>query len=252
MSTSPELFLPKRDPEIQPYLDSSIPAYQQIKNYVLDQIQRSVWREGDMIPTELALCERFKVSRMTVNRALRELAADGLLLRYKGSGTFVAPQKIQSTLVEIRNIADDIRARGNTYHGAVLHTGTCQASTAQARRFEIRENSLLFRSIIVHHENTLPVQLEDRLVDARIIPDYLSQDWTHMTPNEYLTRCAPMPTGHYSLEARLPTREVMQALEVSHSEPCLVLDRITRSGGVFVSQATMWHPGSRYRFTGEL
>ena len=54
---------------------TALPAYLRIKNFVFKKIQDGVWREGDLIPTELALCDTFGVSRMTVNRALRELAS---------------------------------------------------------------------------------------------------------------------------------------------------------------------------------
>src|SRR3546814_17842805 len=93
--------------------DNTQPAYQQIKNHVLARIQSGHWKEGDLIPTELALCKEFNVSRMTVNRALRELTADQLLVRYKGSGTYVAQPQFQSTLVEIRSTAQDIHDRGH-------------------------------------------------------------------------------------------------------------------------------------------
>src|SRR5690606_4482964 len=141
-----------------------LPAYQQIKNYVLEQIQSGAWQEGDLIPTELSLCDTFKVSRMTVDRALRELTNDQLLVRYKGSGTYVAQPKFQSTLIEIRSIAQDIRERGHRRSSRVISLNTLSASEAQGRRFQLAPKSKLFHSVIVHYENDLPIQVEDRLV----------------------------------------------------------------------------------------
>jgi GntR family histidine utilization transcriptional repressor len=226
------------------------PAYQQIKNYVLDKIQNGTWKEGDLIPTELALCETFKVSRMTVNRALRELTADQLLVRYKGSGTYVAQPKFQSTLIEIRSIAQDIRERGHRHGSKVLLLDSVRASELQARRYRIAPGARLFHSVIVHYENETAIQMEDRLVDAQAAPGYLEQDWTAQTPNEYLMRVAPLPTGQYTIEVQLPNREVATALDIPISQPCLVMDRVTFSNDAFTSNATMWHPGNRYKFTG--
>uniref|UniRef100_A0A1I7YHE2 HTH gntR-type domain-containing protein n=1 Tax=Steinernema glaseri TaxID=37863 RepID=A0A1I7YHE2_9BILA len=117
--------------------EPSMPAYLQIKNFVLEKIQSGQWREGDLIPTELALCEQFGVSRMTVNRALRELTNDELLVRIKGSGTYVAQPKFQSTLIEIRSIAQDIRERGHQHSCQVLSMERLHASPSQARLIEV-------------------------------------------------------------------------------------------------------------------
>src|SRR5699024_4901704 len=139
-----------------PQEGKTLPAYLRIKNYVLEKLQRGEWREGDLIPTERALCDMFGVSRMTVNRALRELTNDGLLVRYKGSGTYVAPPKYQTTLIEIRNIAQDIQERGHKHSSTVLHTEALKATSEQIATFRLAPGAILFRSVIVHHENGVP------------------------------------------------------------------------------------------------
>lgn len=227
------------------------PAYQRIKDHVLQQIRGGAWTEGMLIPTELVLCKQFGVSRMTVHRALRELTADQVLLRYQGSGTYVAPAKIPSTLIEIRSIAQDIRDRGHRHSCHVLRLERTTVSTTQAQRFHLPVGAPLFHSIIVHYENAEPIQLEDRVVDARRLPDYLQQDWTRTTPNEYLMRAAPEPTGRYTIEVKLPPPGVAEPLDIPAEQPCLVLDRTTFSGGTFASQAVMWYPGNRYKLAGQ-
>src|SRR5690606_38818647 len=227
------------------------PAYQRIKDYVLRQIRGGTWTEGELIPTQLALCKEFGVSRMTVHRALRELTAEQVLLRYHGSGTYVAPAMIPSTLIEIRSIAQDIRDRGHQHSCHVLLLEKSKVSTTQAQRFHLPVGAPLFHSIIVHYENAEPIQLEDRVVDARRLPDYLEQDWSRTTPNEYLMHAAPAPTGRYTIEVKLPPHNVAEPLDIPPEQPCLVLDRTTFSGGAFASQAVMWYPGNRYKLAGQ-
>lgn len=241
----------RRHAQVTETATRATPAYQRIKDYVLQQISSGVWTEGDLIPTELALCKQFGVSRMTVHRALRELTADQVLLRYQGSGTYVAPAKIPSTLIEIRSIAQDIRDRGHTHSCHVLLLEKSKVSTAQAQRFHLRAGAPLFHSIIVHYENAVPIQLEDRVVDARRLPDYLQQDWSQTTPNEYLMHAAPAPAGRYTIEVKLPPNHVAEPLDIPLEQPCLVLDRTTFSGGAFASQAVMWYPGNRYKLAGQ-
>ncbi len=94
---------------------SAIPTYRKIKNHVLAKIQAGTWKEGEAIPSEEALAKEFGVSRMTVNAAIRELGQEQIVERIQGSGTFVAQRKYQATLVEIRNIADEIASRGHAH-----------------------------------------------------------------------------------------------------------------------------------------
>lgn len=239
-------------PRSQSRLTKTLPAYQRIKDYVREQIERGIWREGDLIPTERALCDQFGVSRMTVHRAMRELTADQWLIRQQGSGTYVAPAKIPSTLIEIRSIAQDIQDRGHRHSCRVLLLESTRVNAAQSKRFGLDIGAPLFHSRIVHYENDTPIQLEDRVVDALRLPDYLDQNWNVTTPNEYLMRMAPMPSGEYTIEVKLPSIEVASPLDIPPDQPCLVLDRITQSGGAFASHAIMWYPGNRYKLAGRL
>lgn len=231
-------------------MPTAFPAYQQIKDHVLAQIHAGVWKEGDVIPAEEALARQFGVSRMTVNRAIRELSDEQVVVRKQGSGTYVAQQKYQSTLVEIRNIADEIRARGHRHHSELHRLERVRASVMQARRFERPVGTWLFRSVIVHFENGQAIQVEDRHVNPQVAPDYLSQDFSSQTPNAYLMRVAPLQGVSFEIEACHPPEEWARLLNMESTEPCLVLHRQTHSMGQVASCASMWHPASRYRFTG--
>ena len=66
------------------------PLYQQIKALITQSLEVGEWKPGDMIPSEIELAARFKVSQGTVRKAIDELAAENLLLRRQGKGTFVA------------------------------------------------------------------------------------------------------------------------------------------------------------------
>ncbi|EHN67485.1 MULTISPECIES: histidine utilization repressor [Comamonas] len=229
---------------------AAVPAFQRIKDHVLQQIHSGVWQEGQAIPSEAALVKQFNVARMTVNRALRELSDEKTLTRVQGSGTFVAQQKYQATLVELRNIADEIAARGHRHRGELQRLERCKVDTALLRQFELNAAPHLFHSVVVHFENDVPIQVEDRYVNPAVAPDYLSQDFASQTPNAYLVRVAPLQGVNFSIEASMPTAEVADLLRMETSEPCLVLRRRTRSQGQVASVSALWHPASRYQFAG--
>lgn len=226
------------------------PAFKRIKAHILEQIHGGHWKEGDTIPSEQALAAQFGVSRMTANRALRELTADQVLVRVQGSGTFVAQQKYQSTLVVIHGIAEEIFARGHV-HRAELHLlERVVASETLAAEFELAAGKPLFHSVVVHYDNEAPIQVEDRFVNPALAPDYMRLDFNQTTANEYLMRVAPLYGVRYRIEALMPPGDIIAMLHIDDHQPCLVLRRKTLSRGQVASSATLWHPADRYQFTG--
>ncbi|WP_175923308.1 histidine utilization repressor [Burkholderia latens] len=228
----------------------SAPVYQEIKDFILGRIHAGEWAEGDQVPSENELAREFKVARMTVNRALRELTAEQVLTRMKGAGTYVARPKYESTLVAIRSISEEVDARGHAYRASVLGLETIRADDALADEMQVAVRAKLFHSQVLHFENDEPVQLEERWVNPAVAPDYAEQDFTNTTPNLYLMRAAPLQRVEYRIEAAAPAPERREQLRMADVEPCLVLHRRTWSQGVVASVANLWHPGSRYRFTG--
>ncbi len=228
------------------------PIFQRIKDYLVAEIASGRWKEGDLVPSEQALVRQFGVARMTVNRAVRELTAEQVLTRRQGSGTYVAPQKYQATLVEIRNIADEIRARGRTHRSDLRLLEAATADAALAAQFELAEGAPLFHSVIVHFENDAPIQVEDRWVDPACAPAYLEQDFTRITPNEHLTAVAPLQGATYRIEALPAPAEVAAMLAMDPGQCCLVLKRRTTSAGKVASVVTMWHPGHLCQVTGSV
>jgi GntR family histidine utilization transcriptional repressor len=230
----------------------STPIFQRIKDYLLSEIAAGRWKEGEVVPSEQALVRQFGVSRMTVNRAVRELTAEQVLTRRQGSGTFVAPKKYQATLVEIKSIADEIRTRGHVHRSSLRLLEAGAASEALAQEFELAAGAKLYHSVMVHFENDAPIQVEDRWVNPACAPRYLEQDFAAITPNEHLMVAAPLQGATYSIEALPAPREVAEMLAIDARESCLVLRRRTTSMGQVASVVTMWHPGALYQFTGSV
>lgn len=230
--------------------DVPAPLYAQVKQMIIQQIQSGAWPVHHRVPSESELVEELGFSRMTINRALRELTSDGLLVRMQGVGTFVAEPKGRSALFAVNNIADEIAARGHRHHCQVIRLGEELASPERAFALDLRQGQKVFHSLIVHYENDVAVQLEDRYVNAVVAPDYLQQDFTQHTPYAYLSRVAPLTEGEHVVEAILAEAEECRLLQIEHNEPCLLIRRRTWSGQQAVSTARLLHPGSRHRLEG--
>jgi GntR family histidine utilization transcriptional repressor len=227
-----------------------LPRYSQIKRMISSRIQAGDWRPGDRIASEAELVRDMGVSRMTINRALRELTMEGQLVRVQGVGTFVAESKAESALFEVRNIAQEIRARGSRHEAKVVLLQREAVGDQTARLFNMKPGDEIFHSIVLHLENDIPMQLEDRLVDPRLARDYLAQDFSTITPYIYLSEVAPISEAEHVIEAVLPRPHARKLLKIPAKEPCICLQRRTWSDGKLVSMAYLVYPGSRYRLSG--
>lgn len=230
--------------------DTPAPIYQRVKQAIISQIRAGVWKPHQRVPSESELVNELGVSRMTINRALRELTSEGFLIRMQGVGTFVAEAKAYTPMLEVHNIADEIARRGHQHDSRILVCEARLADADQALQLGIATGALLFYSQIVHYENNVPVQIEDRFVNPETAPDYLQQVLNKQSPYTYLMEIAPLTAGEHRVEAISASDEQRELLQLGEHEPCLLIHRRTWSGSRVVTSARLIYPGSRYQLFG--
>ena len=226
--------------------DTSTPLYQQIKNAITEKISSGEWQAGQLIPSENQLAKDLGASRMTINRPLRELAAEGLLRRVHGLGTFVAEPPRQAQLIEIRSIADEIKLHGKTHRAQVLSSKTVKAGAEIGRHMKVEQSSALFQVILIHFQDEVPIQLESRHVNPILAPGFLDVDFTVTTPTEYLISQIRPDEIEHIVQAIAPDAFVATQLKIPLAEPCLKLRRRTWKNGLVVTAADLIYPSSRY------
>jgi len=226
------------------------PLYLKVKRHILDNIGSGKWAASSRVPSENDIVKAFGVSRMTANRALRELRDEGVLVRIAGVGSFVADRQAHAHPLEIRSIAEEIRQRGHVHTAEIVTLERVRAVAELAEDFGIPPRSELYCSVIVHFENDRPVQLEDRYVLPRLAPDYLKVDFTKTTPYDYLTKVAPLQEAEHILRAVMPDERTRKLLAMKRDEPCLLMIRRTWAAGHIASVARLYYPGSRYELSG--
>jgi GntR family histidine utilization transcriptional repressor len=231
-------------------LSPPLAPYAQVKQHLKEELASGRFPPGTLMPSEAELVQQFGVSRMTVNRALRELQGEGLVDRVQGVGTFAAQlHRVASTLT-IHDLHDEIAQRGHL-HEAVVHVARREkAPAALAARLGLKAGSPVFHTLIVHHENGVAIQCEDRYVNPICAPDYLSVDFTQTTPTHHLLEVAPYWEAQYSIEAALPSADEARLLGIRPSEPCLVVVRRTERPDAVITIARLVHPGSLYLLEG--
>jgi GntR family transcriptional regulator, histidine utilization repressor len=226
------------------------PRYQQLKDLIIQRISTGELRPNDRVPSENELVEAQSVSRMTANRAMRELTDEGYVKRIAGRGTFVSDFRSQSHVLEVQNIADEISARGHTHTSEVLRQSRQHARGEIAKALHVEQGTDIFHLLLVHFESGSPIQIEDRHVVAAFAPDCLQQDFQKITPSAYLTSVAPLQEAEQVVRSHMPNAAVRERLQMDAHEPSLVVIRRTWFEGRPVTFARLHHPGSRYELTG--
>jgi len=233
------------------------PKFIIIKQYICQQIESGKWPQHAKVPSENELTAQFSVSRMTARRALQDLTEQGTLVRSQGAGTFVASFKSQSSILEIKNIADEIHKRNHQHSAKQLFVKTVKADDEVAIQLNIALNTEVYYSEVIHYETLqsgekFPIQLEQRYVNPLLAPNYLIQNFSKITAHEYLSSEAPLTEATHEIEAINADNKRSELLAIKTNQACLQIMRRTWSSKGVVSFAILTSPGDKYRLGGHL
>lgn len=226
--------------------ETASPLYEKVKAYVIGAIGSGAWPRNQRVPSENELVSSLGVSRMTVHRALRELTEQGHLLRIQGVGTFIAPPRPQSTLIEINNIGNEIRARGHVHRSDVIFMEAVRTDEALTEAFEFTEAAEVYHSLVRHFEDDTAVQIEERFVNPELVPGYLEQDFATLSTYEYLIEATPVTEVEHIITAIGADADSAGLLGLAEGSPCLLLHRRTWSGGKVATVNRLTYAGGRY------
>jgi GntR family transcriptional regulator, histidine utilization repressor len=225
-------------------------TYTAIQDWLRQGIREGRWRAGDRLPTEAQLQAQFGVSRMTVNRALRELQLEGLLRREQGRGSFVALLERVAARLELRDLQADVAERGHHHEARVLQLREQPASAEVAHALGVGPGTPVYFAELLHLEQGEPLQLESRWVVPAAAPAFLQQDFRALTPTAYLLQAAPLTAAQYQIEAVASTEQQALCLNVAPHSPCLLIQRLSHGLHGPVSWVRLLHPGGRYVLQG--
>lgn len=137
------------------------PLYQQIKSLILRSLQAGEWRPGEAIPSEIELALRFKVSQGTVRKAIDELAAENLLVRRQGKGTYVATHAEERVQYRFLRLTPDHPEAAGPVHRELLDCRRLRAPADIARILQLKAGDMVVEVRRVLHFAGRPVVLDD-------------------------------------------------------------------------------------------
>ncbi len=225
--------------------------FEKIKISVIKEIESGNLRPDDKIPSETQLAKTFSASRMTANRALKELTEEGRIVRVQGVGSFVARPKPDAALLEIKSIAKEINDWGGVHSSKILVLQEEIVPVHIAKKMKLKAEDTIYHSIIVHKDRGKPVQYSERFINPEVAPDYLKQDFKNITPSEYLLEVAPVQEAEHIIEAVTCNSKAQKYLKIKPGEPCISLKRRTWSYDMVATYSVLISPGSRYKLVGK-
>ncbi|MCP3875639.1 MAG: histidine utilization repressor [Desulfobacteraceae bacterium] len=225
--------------------------YQKIKKSVVKDIDSGKLIPDDRVPSETQLARAFNASRMTANRALKELTEEGRIVRVQGVGTFVARPKPEAALLEIKSIAKEITDWGGVHSSQIIVLKQENIGAQIASKMDLKVDDDIFHSIIVHKDRGIPVQYSERFINPRVAPDYLNQDFKKITPSDYLLEIAQVQQAEHIIEAVNCKKNIQKHLNIKPDEPCISLTRRTWSYDMVATYSIIISPGSRYKLVGK-
>ena len=122
---------------------SPLPLSYQLKEIIREEMLNGNFKPGDRLPSERILCDIYKVSGITVQRALEELELENLVIRKQGLGSFVSQKKIKRQLGVLMGFTEDMHASGHAIERIILKTEVQRPSKAEVKNLRLGGDDLV-------------------------------------------------------------------------------------------------------------
>lgn len=202
------------------------------------------WAPGQRIPFEHELTRRYGCSRMTVNKAISELADRGLVTRRRRAGTFVAQPRAQSAVLAIPDLKAEVEARGQTYGYELLARRVREPASDE--EYDLASGKPLIELRCLHRADGAPLALERRVISLAVTPEAETADFAVEPPGGWLLDFAPWTEAEHRISAVACEARDARHLLLKPGAPCLSLERRTWRDGRPVTRVSQLFPGDRY------
>jgi len=209
------------------------------------------WPPGHRIPFEHELTEHYQCSRMTVNKAITELVKRGLIERRRKSGSYVTHPHAQSAVLEIHDIRLEVESLGLRYRYDKRLQVNRAARSADRRRMELSQSAHVVEISAVHFAGNQPFCLEDRLINLEAVPEAAGETFDETAPGPWLISRVPWSAAEHRIRAVGADARAAELLAIAPGTPCLVVERRTWSGGLYVTHVRLTYPGEKHELVAE-
>ncbi len=231
-------------------LDGHGPLYEQIRRAIAGKIANRDWRPGERIPFESQLCQMFGTSRMTVSRAISSLVDNGMLVRRRRAGTFIAAQQSIHAPLTITAARQEVELSGCKYSWSITDRRTLTADAEDCPHQQFGVGHPLLRTKCLHFANDAPYMFETRWTSLERAGSIAGEEFTDQAPGEWLLRHVPWNQARHVIRAIGADPPIAGQLQIIPGSPCLQIERTTffKTGPVTI--AVLTYPGDRKELQG--
>jgi GntR family histidine utilization transcriptional repressor len=220
--------------------------YQRILNDIRTRILSGIWQPGHRIPFEHELTVQYGCSRMTVNKALSQLAKAGLIERRRRSGSFVRSPRSQAAVLEITDIRLEVEALGLPYRYELVERLERRTRSDESERLGPRRPKNVVALTCLHFAGERPFCLEERLISLASVPEAADESFEEVAPGPWLVGRVPWNTAEHRISAAGADDEMAAKLDIEEGTPCLVIERRTWSADLPVTYARFIYAGESH------
>lgn len=227
--------------------------YQRILSEIRGRILSGEWPPGHRIPFEHELSAEYGCSRMTANKAMSELAKQGLIERRRRSGSFVSRPRSQAAILEIHDIRAEVTALGLAYRYQLVARAIRPATKVDEQNLGFCAGDELLELTCLHFAGEQAFCLEERLISLSTVPDAADKGFDDVAPGPWLLGRIPWSSAEHQIRAVAASEQVAASLGVPRHSACLVVQRRTWSADLPVTNVLLTYPGQTHslvaRFT---
>ena len=222
-------------------------SFRTIKTVLMRRIRDRVWAPGSTIPGEQALAIEFGWARATMNRALRELAEEGVLERRRKAGTRIVDLPVKDTLFALPAIRAQIEARGAEYSYLLLSSETATPPDTVRGRMELSRDAKALHIRCLHLADGEPYQYEDRWINPEIAPAAAGASFETEAPMGALAAEMVFADFEHTLSAQGANEAEAEALGLKSGDAVLIVENRMLVEKRVASIARFAHPGGPFR-----
>ena len=219
-----------------------------IREVLLRRIHDRIWQPGEQIPHEADLAEEFGCARTTVNRALRDLAESGLVVRKRRAGTRVAVNPPHRATLAIPILREEVEALGQPYRHLILERDMRPLPPRLHGAFQVSlgEDVLFLKTL--HFANERPYAFEERYINLIAAPEARDMSFNDISANEWLVHNAPYSHGDLSFFAVSADQTLSGKLDAEVGSALFAMERITWAAEQPITHVRLiFAPGYRMR-----
>jgi len=220
--------------------------YQRILSDIRGRILSGEWPPGHRIPFEHELSAEYRCSRMTVNKAMSELARSGLIERRRRSGSFVSRPRSQAAILEIQDMQAEVEALGLPYRYELLSRRSRTATPQDEHEAGLATGTSLLELTCRHFAGISPFCLEERVISLAAVPEAADESFEDEAPSPWLVGHVPWNAAEHRIRAVSADAHLAEFLEVPRHSACLVVQRRTWLGDTPVTDVRLTYAGETH------